>query len=117
MGFSSYEVPPMTRKRFVKLLMSYGYSRNEAIVEAAEVRRCGFTYENGSLYCFVKSRGVGDALDALAATVDRMVGMIKDGVSYIVERIPAIVEAITAAIPQVIDNIERLKQEAEAATE
>lgn len=35
----------MTRKRFVKLLMSMGYSRNEANSTAIHARHCGKTYE------------------------------------------------------------------------
>ena len=36
----------MTRKRFIKLLMSRGYSRNEANTLAADARRCGMKYSN-----------------------------------------------------------------------
>lgn len=35
----------MKRKKFVKKLMSMGYSRNEANAIAAEARRCGITYD------------------------------------------------------------------------
>ena len=34
----------MTRKRFVKLLMADGYSRNEANTVAAKARICGMRY-------------------------------------------------------------------------
>lgn len=36
----------MTRKRFVKLLMADGYSRNEANTLAADARSCGLKYSN-----------------------------------------------------------------------
>ena len=36
----------MTRKRFIKLLMSRGYSRNEASNIAADTRSCGMGYSN-----------------------------------------------------------------------
>lgn len=35
----------MTRKRFVKLLMADGYSRNEANIVATAARNCGFDYK------------------------------------------------------------------------
>ena len=36
----------MTRKRFVKLLMADGYSRNHANSVAASAQRCGMKYSN-----------------------------------------------------------------------
>lgn len=80
----------MTRKRFVKLLMACGVSRNTANQEAREAVSRGVSYDKR---------------------------MVDDAVRIIAECIPTIVEAINAAIPQVIANIERLKQEAETATE
>ena len=80
----------MTRKRFVKLLMARGVSRNTANQEAREAVSRGVSYDKQ---------------------------MVDDAVRIIAECIPTIVEAINAAIPQVIANIERLKQEAETATE
>ena len=35
----------MTRKRFIKLLMSRGYSRNEATTMALIAVGCGYTYD------------------------------------------------------------------------
>ena len=43
----------MTRKRFVKLLMSAGYDRNEANAHAADARRCWMQY---SAACAVYSK-------------------------------------------------------------
>lgn len=109
----------MTRKRFVKLLMSDGYSRNEANREARSAVIRGASYDSMLLCIMCKKYGllpagwdgtVGDA-------VFRIKLMVDDAVRIIAECIPTIVEAINAAIPQVIANIERLKQEAETATE
>ena len=36
----------MTRKRFVKLLMADGYSRNASNTIAADARNCGMKYSN-----------------------------------------------------------------------
>lgn len=35
----------MTRKRFIKLLMAEGYSRNEANTIATDARNCGLDYK------------------------------------------------------------------------
>lgn len=68
----------MTRKRFVKLMMALGYSRNEAQKLAAEVWRYG-SYR--SMYGFMSMiprclpkiwRGLAAACDAVAAVFARL---------------------------------------------
>lgn len=39
----------MTRKRFVKLLMAKGYTRNEANAYAANARKCGIEYRTACI--------------------------------------------------------------------
>ena len=109
----------MTRKRFVKQLMSIGYSRNEANTEARAAVSLGISYESRFLYILYKKCGlvpadwferVGDAVGLLSQKINAMVHTI-------VEVMPTIIEAITAAIPQVIANIERMRQDVETDTE
>lgn len=48
----------MTRKRFVKLLMSHGYTRNEAEAEALEVQLSGPPVSYAIRYAHMQSTGV-----------------------------------------------------------
>lgn len=48
----------MTRKRFVKLLMSYGYSRDEAKAEALEVQLSMRPWSYEKQYTYMKNRGI-----------------------------------------------------------
>ena len=109
----------MTRKRFVKQLMSIGYSRNDANTEARTAVSLGISYDTEYLYILCKKCDLvpADWLESIGDAVKRLSQRIEGMVHTIVEVIPTIVEAINAAIPQVIANIERLKQEAETATE
>ena len=109
----------MTRKRFVKLLMSRGYSRNEANRMAlAVVSRDGsYGCEYFSILCNMNGTtiaeflgDIGDAAVLMGQTADNLVRTF-------CEILPTIIEAITAAVPQVIAAIERIKQATEAATE
>lgn len=91
----------MTRKRFVKLLMSIGYSRNEANTEARAAVSRGISYEGKYLYIICEKNGLvppewGVSVGSL---VTRMKNMIYDMACIIAEAIPSICEAINAAIP------------------
>lgn len=109
----------MSRKRFVKLLMSRGYSRNDANTEAREAVSRGIPYDSRCLYILCEKCGLVPAgwLESIDDAVERLSQRISDMVRTIVEAIPTIIEAITATLPQVITEIERLRQEAENATE
>ena len=109
----------MTRKRFVKLCMSMGYSRNDANTEAREAVSRGVSYCSKYLYILCEKNGLVPlewcvSVDDL---VTRMKNMIYDMACIIAEAIPSICEAINAAIPQLIAEIERLREEAESETE
>ena len=109
----------MTRKRFVKQLMSIGYSRNEANKEARTAVSDGVSY--GSRYFFILLQKSGlvpaEGYDSIGDCVARVSRIIDDTVNRFIEVIPTVIEAITAAIPQIVAEIERLRQEAETATE
>lgn len=57
----------MTRKRFIKLVMSLGISRNSAVEMTKEVISCG-SYE--SLFATIPNRSVASAMN-IAATVTK----------------------------------------------
>ena len=109
----------MTRKRFVKLLMSVGYSRNDASEEARTAVSQGIPYDSRCLCILCEKCGLLPAgwLESFDDAVERLSQKINDMVHTIVEAIPTIIEAITATMPHVIANIERLRKEAESATE
>ena len=48
----------MKRKRFIKLLMSYGYSRNEAESEAVEVQLSARPWSYADRYSYMQKRGI-----------------------------------------------------------
>lgn len=90
----------MTRKRFIKLLMSHGVSRNDANKAAREVAGGKISYK--------------EQFELIAEDVRKVVDL---SVSFLNEMLPSVVEAITAVIPQLIAEIERIRQETESATE
>lgn len=109
----------MTRKKFVKQLMSIGYSRNDAAKEARAAVCAGLAYDER--YFAVLNQSVANSLqmpiEQLDLAIERMLQQIEYGVKLIVEMLPPVIEHINAAIPQLIANMERLRREAEAATE
>ena len=90
----------MTRKRFVKLLMSHGVSRNEANLSAAEVVTHGRSYEHEYLV-FVCAKDIPDLADRFAQVAERVVEAIPSWI----EAIMCAAKAIAEAIPQVIEEI------------
>lgn len=109
----------MTRKRFVKLLMSNGYSRNDAnrVAMAVVSRGCTYDYEYFSILCKGSGLPIAEFLEAIGDAAVRMGQTADNLVRTFCEILPTIIEAITAAIPQVIAAIERIKQATEATTE
>lgn len=76
----------MTRKRFVKLLMSRGYSRNEAQAMALTQRQKGQSYAEAyaalTLTMWgIKAQGFAEAIQALAVTVQVTTEAIVEGVA------------------------------------
>ena len=90
----------MTRKRFVKLLMADGCSRNEANDWARDVAE-GYSYvELYRLYRAIPC--INDAIGSLSHSIERMVQCICDCV-------PILVQAITEVMPTVISLVEKAK--------
>ena len=86
----------MTRKRFIKLLMADGYSRNKANSIARQAVADGYTYEfrllllrTGNDFPDVPLQDLKDAVDVVE--------------KIIIESIPPIIKAIVEAIPVAID--------------
>ena len=109
----------MTRKRFVKQLMSIGYSRNEANKEARTAVSDGVSYGSRYLFILLQKSGLVPAYlsETGGDTIIRLYQKMDDVIRTIIEILPSVVEAIVANIPQVINNIERLRDDAETATE
>ena len=106
----------MTRKRFVKLLMADGYSRNEAdsIAKDTVAEGCSYAEKHFSLWInrwfpFIS------ALD-----MDHLANCFARVVEVILEELPSMVQAIIEAIPEVVEQTriqieelaERLHQQA-----
>ena len=80
----------MTRKRFVKLLMADGYSRNQANTIAASAQRVGLTYSNAY-------RAESNTLDALAKIKDIDITALCDAIRNIAEAATKVASAIAKA--------------------
>lgn len=79
----------MTRKRFVKLLMADGYSRNEAN-EVADDAKEGYTYNFlYSLHCVMRDN---------PSFLEYFIEKVTNAVSEFVDVIPVVIQ-------QIIDNI------------
>lgn len=71
----------MTRKKFVKLLMAKGYSRNDANSVAASVQERRLTYDAAyGIYCVFPDAAamMQEAFEKLAKTVQKMVSAFFD---------------------------------------
>ena len=86
----------MTRKRFVKLLMAKGYSRNSADCIAWEARRKGYSYEKA----YHLETAIPDLVDRIAPaiiklgeTVGRMAAALGAGFAAFGEAFHAAMEA------------------------
>lgn len=106
----------MTRKRFVKLLMSHGVSRNEANLSAAEVVTHGRSYEHEYLV-FVCAKDFPDLADRFARVAERAMKMIVEAIPSWIEAIMCAAKAIADAIPQVIVEINQRQLENGTGTE
>lgn len=106
----------MTRKRYVKLLMSHGLSRNEANLEAAAVAALGLSYEVDYLV-FTCAKNVPNIADSIAREAEKTVQMIAEAFPSWIEAIMCVAEAIAEAIPQVIEEINQRQLEHGTGTE
>lgn len=66
----------MTRKRFVKLLMSRGYSRNEANSKAQAAVSAGVTYDAAYFAVRIEARD-SELMEALQAVRDRIAAVLQ----------------------------------------
>ena len=82
----------MTRKRFVKLLMSRGYSRNEANQAALTAISDGHTYE-GAYFAVRVNDGDPEAVEAVREACERIAHAIIEAVKKVVEGSPSVAEA------------------------
>ena len=92
----------MTRKRFVKLLMSRGYSRNEANSRARAAVSAGFTYDCAYFAVCVET-GDSEALEAVQAVLDRIAQIAKSWT----ETMWRLSKAIKEALPSLAEIIQK----------
>lgn len=85
----------MTRKRFVKLLMSEGLSRNEAN-DLAKDALDGYSYEYLHLLHQV-TRENPDFLSEFCVSVQKTI-------THVLEVLPSVIESMVAALPAVIEK-------------
>ena len=102
----------MTRKRFIKLLMAQGYSRNEA----RELARFGYEGQPYTEKYFLVCRmyRLPEWLD-YCARVAHLAGeaaaeLLRVGMA---EAIPRFVQAVVDGTRQIVENMDRLKEAAE----
>ena len=95
----------MTRKRFVKLLMADGYSRNEANKLATDVQYCGLSYstayrtESDMRGAIIKFKNIGftagrDAFRNIAEAAVKVVSAIAKAANAFAETYTAEMEAL-----------------------
>lgn len=89
----------MTRKRFIKLLMSKGYSRNEAAALAAEVPGSGQSYVETYIRADIYNRLVNNFPD-VAEEAQRMA----EGLTKIVQAFAAGVNAFGKAVREEMEK-------------
>ena len=82
----------MTRKRFVKLLMARGYSRNEANSRASVVVSARLTYEQGYFAALLES-GDSEAWEAVQAVCAKIVAVVQSIAEACISASKAIMEA------------------------
>ena len=83
----------MTRKRFIKLLMADGYSRNDANTLAADARSYGMMYSNAYN---LEHKLAGAKLDLKKVNIDAMVDAIRNIVDVASQVATAIYKAVCA---------------------
>lgn len=104
----------MTRKRFVKLLMADGYSRNKANSIAKQTAADGDTYGSQYWYLQFGNQFPDVALPELKAAIENVASKIIEILPTVIN---AIVEALPSAINLAIQRIEAQIEEMEANNE
>ena len=101
----------MTRKRFIKLLMAKGYSRNEAN-QIARTGKKGQPYaERYILICCVSN--IPDSFEYLAQRLALACLQIGEAAKMAAESLVKAVYAINKAQPAIIEEMHRLQEAAE----
>lgn len=88
----------MTRKRFVKLLMAEGYSRNEANEMAKDALE-GYSYEVSYLVHSALRKN-SDLISELGSKLYSFAAKLAQAIT---EVLPSLIEAIVAGLPDVIE--------------
>ena len=101
----------MTRKRFVKLMMAKGYSRNEA----QRIARGGKTsrpyMERYVLICLTTA--MPDTFVHLKKRLEEAMVQISDAAKVAADNLAKTVQAINVSTPAIIENMRRLQEAAE----
>lgn len=99
----------MTRKRFVKLLMSMGYSRNEANGETIVVQHCGTTYEHMYINILLDEK---NELCKFVEVAEKVLGDFGAGMIEFAKNLASAMAAITVCPAQINDAaIEQRRKE------
>lgn len=110
----------MTRKRFVKLMMGKGYSRNEANALAARARRYGVSYADRWRHERIKasgrelSRGLTVGLTAVSRRLDELGSVLQNATSSILDFARTCTTALAATIFYKIDPADDAEEPAPA---
>lgn len=102
----------MTRKRFVKLLMSRGYSRNEANQAALTAISGGHTYE-GVYFAVRVNDGDPEAVEAVRKACER----IAEAAALVSRAIMEAVKMVAEGLPSLSETMKRIADELCAAKE
>lgn len=92
----------MTRKRFVKLLMSEGYSRNEAN-EVTKDALEGYSYE----ISYLVHSALRENPDLMSELVSKLYSLVANIAQTIIEVLPSVIQAIVAAMPDAVEAATR----------
>jgi hypothetical protein len=88
----------MTRKRFVKLLMSEGYSRNEANEMAKDARE-GYSYE----VSYLIHSALREKPDLIREMGSKLYSFAANLAQTIIEVFSPLIQAIVAAMPDAVE--------------
>ena len=102
----------MKRKRFIKLLMARGRSRNDATQAAQDAVRGGHTYD-GAYFAVRVNDGDPEAVEAVQAVCKRII----EAVQAISRAAVETAQKIAEAMPAVVEMAKRAAEQIAAATE
>lgn len=106
----------MKRKRFVKLLMARGYSRNDATQAALDAVSNGHTYD-GVYFAVCVNDGDTEAMEAVREAVFAVCENITEIVAGWVSAISEFAQKIAEVMPDIVKMMQTAKEQLEAAIE